>query len=330
MSLEKYMKDIAESCGWRNVPASKLKYYSDAAACVIDKTRNHFHYANNAEHKHWSCTDKQQQEYEIGVGIGVHLSSAVARSIVFVGDSIMVQQFYSFICMLGVPIDVLNDSDKWTATRTAVWKNLTIRLKPSGLMGAWLSSVPFSATIEQELAALGPNDVVIANLGIHVNDLFSSEANATYFQLMNDVGDVVRRARADRGPDMPLLYWRESTPQNHPSTNGLWTQDCHMTCKCIILTDAMFMGGNSNSANHTACRPNCLPNNFRNIVANERLRWYDINIIRIYDELASAESNMHISGVDCTHMDINALAFMNQRLLHVLFHKWSKNISKLS
>ena len=318
IDLNNSLNDV--SCEWSNISASNSNYYRKITSCMI-ATDHHFIYSTeNGGYGQWSCKNTLQ-EVELNDGIGEKLSFGVAHAIVFLGDSIMRQQYFSFLCVLGIQRNVTNESTSGAAELAVVWRNLTIRFVPSGLGNVWGRAISFSEAVEKELKSLGPSDIVIANLGIHINDLYSPAAKETYNQLIENVVGVIRRLRETLGNDMPKFYWRESTPQNHPTTNGLWSSECHMRCKCVPLTNNMLLGIDdmSSGKNHTACVPNCLPNNFRNIIANKKMLLNDIAIIKVYDVLASTKGNVHVSLVDCTHMRLSTLAFMNQRLIQALF-----------
>jgi hypothetical protein len=149
----------------------------------------------------------------------------------------------------------------------------------------------------------------------------------------------------------------ESTPEEWPTSNGMFTKGCMWTCKCETLDAARMMGrGNHSDPNlHTkdlvtylkpptdffaklysdlaftnnteSCVPDCLPATWRMEFArsilldetNTTTQRNRAHVVPLWYQLVGRISALRPVG-DCTHKSLDAVLTMNQQLIRSMIH----------
>jgi hypothetical protein len=230
------------------------------------------------------------------------------KTIVFIGDSTMREQTCMFACMLGFPSSIVPIAELSRDKVEISFQNVTIRSVP---FGASFGTIKNLKNILEDEWGRNPS-LIIINQGIHHNNIDRElldkwNKESTLYNLTNIVADFYQEHIASQKNSHPRMLWRETTPQNHPTSNGVWVPRCHMSCKCVPLTVSMKLG----KGIPKKCEPSCFPANGRNILTNGILEKTSIPIVRVYDALIDATFNIHKTDVDCTHLSVDSLLFIN-------------------
>jgi len=162
-----------------------------------------------------------------------HLQKLNGSTVTFFGDSVMKQQWAAMSCML-------NSSADWTAnykddniltTNVVNFSNgcsVTLRFRRVGFHYSNLDKYEEYLKSEIRLTA-GPH-VILINQGIH------------HTALRNIVNNTMAIIATEEKHAHTQFIWRETTPQNHPTSNGWWAEECYLSCRCVTLTPEMLNG----------------------------------------------------------------------------------------
>ena len=231
-----------------------------------------------------------------------------AKEVIFIGDSTMRQQAILFGCMLGYPSAILDVGEANRGDFPYTHYNLfshhtSIRYVPVGKL--WGFTEKFSGILQSEWKR--SSAVIVLNQGIHHHSIES--------ELLSDISSLANLAQVtasfyehvDKRSKQTMFIWRETVPQNHPSSNGIWIPKCHMSCRCVPLNTRMKLGQGLSGS----CEPSCFPANARNILANRILEKSLVPIAKIYEPLSTTSFNIHKTDVGCTHLNVDSILFSN-------------------
>ena len=177
-----------------------------------------------------------------------------------------------------------------------------------------LDSCRYKHLFENTLrGALGSNDFVVVNEGLHHNNDIN-DARAGTEASMQDQSIASFATSVSELNTLTLhngrktkMIWRETSPQNYNSSlNGLYAGNEDHTC--AHLKPNMF-------ATHAHLSPN-----YRNEIVNSVLEGTDIVISHIFMPLAAFKNetyNIH-NHRDCTHLNANSLFYINTNIVNLL------------
>ena len=166
----------------------------------------------------------------------------------------------------------------------------------------------------------GVKTLIIINQGIHHNkfddEFCSADCRGDSLTSLTTVAtSFYEELAASKRDDMDVM-WRESTPQNFPTSNGQWATHgfCKQECPCVPLSLNMKFGFGL----YPRCEPSCYPANIRNVLTNPIVEAAHMPVLRIYDALADAPFNIHRNELDCTHLNSDALIYLNEELIRLI------------
>ncbi|CAJ1951770.1 unnamed protein product [Cylindrotheca closterium] len=318
-----------ESCGWNtSLQATWTRNSKDENASFLKVMACHRRLSPSKKER-WNEKERPPpSSLRCGDNIMDELYSIVScyDRIVFFGDSIQRQQFFTLSCMLNssltlkdfLPAKRKDDEFRWTypGTDTA----LMFRGSPKGLQNYGIFRNISSVESNPRYAA-------VVNLGAH----YHPNNNST---LEKDARIVAESAEQTT----TSMFWVETIDFQWPTTNGEFVNACS-DCQCEALTPGRIAGTGAytgpdryvNSAkyptykslvvtNHTGpCIPYCWPANWRNHVTNNVMtnpKYSAINLVPVWQQLVSsgfAQSRFAVG--DCTHKSTDALMAVVQQLL---------------
>lgn len=307
----------ASACEWRNITStnSRLRaFYTDVAKCFHINLNKDLHMeSSDTQFLQLECIPEQRENGDQFLDSILHyLEILNGSTITFFGDSIMKQQYAVMSCML-------NASSQWAltfhdenllTTNVVKFKRSSITLRHRKVGFLFKDFDKFEERLRKDLTLIQGPHVILMNQGIHHNSI--SDLSHLPIILNKTIAVVTENSR-----NSTKFIWRETTPQNHPTSNGWWSTECHLSCPCIPLTPQMLNGSAKSLTGGKTCHPSCLPNNYRNDIIEPIIQLYDnrtdskMSFVKIYKQLAYAKMNLHVSDVDYTHWGLDALLFLN-------------------
>lgn len=319
------------TCTWSDESANiKIRQYHESMSkCFNDRDPPpNWERLESSQIVSLRCDDKLLVDYDSVHQAFKHLKN---KSVVFLGDSILMQQFLVFSCMLNSSVTALEPTSVPCSGFSFFCEFQIhflggITLLRMHRLGFQFNNIDtYEYIYRSELTSLSDGDLAFVNQGIHYN-FVAKESVFPLAKFAELTVQIYEDVVLERGQEsiLPTVIWRESTPQNHPSSNGWWIVECYnFACECISLTQDMMEGTavalldnrSAEQKNEIACNPICCKANMRNMITNPIISASTIPICDIYDALAHADVNLHINHADCTHFGPDALIFMNMEML---------------
>ena len=233
--------------------------------------------------------------------------------IIFIGDSIQRQLFFTLSCMAKTSLSKRNILPASGENSVFSWHheptNTLIEFRESPKALHKKQAFQNLTTVDSS-----PRNAVIVNLGAHYHpdkiDLFKNHTRS--------IADAAETTSTN-------IFWVETVDFQWPTTNGEFIANCRK-CRCEALTPGRILGmaeftGSDRyrrnpdypkynvpiPPNHPSglCIPYCLPANWRNHATNsvlEHPKYKAIHLVPIWKQLVSSgyAQSRYISG-DCTH-----------------------------
>lgn len=280
------------------------------------------------------------------------------KTVTFVGDSVTLQQYMAMACSIhtydikdtystrdnplrhdaiendeglrqyALPIARIDEYNNYLHFYS---HNITFRMRRVGrLFGHTVSH--YTTIVEEELNyAMSRNDIVVLNQGVHHNVNLTTIASKDENSLEAVIDATVRaylatRAAAAKGwkQRMPLVIWRETTPQNHDTYNGWYGMQCLTNCHCVPINESMLLEGRQRGYDTNPDATGHYAPTFRNDLAKRLLRTAPgMLYLPIHDALNDGQVlfPIHMSPHDCTHVGMDGLMMMNQALITMISQK---------
>jgi len=241
------------------------------------------------------------------------------RRVVFLGDSILVQEVQQLACLLeqsGQPFTLDFDKvhrkghakDMYALFRFQA-RNTTLEFIGGGLQWQLAGKQPYNLASEfrRVVKTLGQRDVLEINSGVHDN-------------LEDDIVNnsvAVARAVADAMPSKakgPIVLWRETTPQHFQSSNGMYPgRGFGKPKRCSAMTPEMLLGKGLKGA----CQPECTHANIRNELTNAVLAKSSVPVLHVWQGLIPFY-DQHLYAGDCTHWSRSVVHFLIETFINGL------------
>ena len=257
--------------------------------------------------------------------INVLNRSKLNKSFIFIGDSIMKQQFEAFLCMLDH--NVIIPQIHLDEASVEVYNSTVVKYIPAGRL--WKLYNPgmhsFSEIVGKvmnkscrtnNMDSYANDEFVIINQGVHHNieekimDNKDSRIGLRAQALATSMAYSVSKLCNNRSRRNQKVFWRETTPQHFATSDGNFNLDSKCSgqgCKsCIITSFARDISIRDTS-------------NFRNDITSKIIEKSGITIVPIFEPLYYSPFNLHLDRGDCTHYNIDGLIFINRMCLTHFF-----------
>jgi len=266
------------------------------------------------------------------------------EKIVFLGDSLQRQLFFTLSCMMNSSLlredivtaktnelaETVRSDFQWThesSNTSVMFRMLPKALHKSDIFNSYISDS-------------NPRHALIVNLGAHYHPHKIHGAKA----LEEDTRSIAEIAQQTNAS----VFWVDTIDFQWPTSNGEFVSKC-WECKCEALTPGRILGTGEFTGperyrsnprypsidvpvppNHSSpCIPYCLPANWRNQASNgvlEDPKYSAIQLVPTWHQLVSSGfPQSRFSYGDCTHKSTDALIAMAQQLLRALLRKMSKD-----
>jgi hypothetical protein len=279
----------------------------------------------------------------------------------FIGDSILEQQFYVFLCMVHPKLEL--PEIKYSSQRPGTpLETIAAHFTYNHSMGS--TNIIYSKfghvwhpdetnlyvdAFPKAVAALTEKDSIILDASAHYN----SEVALKLERALNCIGNRSQDSNAS-------IFYMEPTPDEWPTSNGHFTMGCMWFCTCESLDAARMMGrGSLHSdpnvgaeklishlevpidffgkrypdlafANNTeSCVPDCLPATWRMELARSIFETTNnrVHMVPLWYQLVGRLTAMTHVG-DCTHKSLEAVLMMNHQLLRSMVRSKSQLSSR--
>ena len=299
----------------------------------------------------------------------IHSAVNDYETIWFIGDSVLEQQFYTFLCMVdplmtrdqiygsglpgadaggstGSPVHTI--ARQWTYNHSNGAGATKVIYSKFGLK--WLRSEYnlYVNAFPKAVESLTGKGAIVLDASVH----YESREFAEMERAVTFIRDKSMVANAS------ILYM-ESTPEEWPTSNGLYTKQCMWQCRCEALGADRIMGRGSHSdpkvnltktveilsygdppikvfgklfpdlafANNTeSCIPDCVPATWRSDLARSILneRPNRVHMVPVWYQFVGKQSQSGRRPGDCTHKSLDAVLMMNQQLVRSMLQSQSK------
>ncbi len=324
-SIESYK---SANCVWKNVTeTTTLNFFHRAGACfekLYIKNSQHDQGSKlKSFHPHLACNSNTSSLLPWDRMISLAESEFANKTISFIGDSTLHHDYFAFVCMIANGTNVLlNKTSHGFTINTGL--NTTIHNYKYGKHFGTLGH--FRQTLQYALNKTASHvDYLVVNQGLH-HEHNNENHTHDYMNTLRGIAEFTVDAYAKSTPsNRPKAIWREITPQNHPSSNGWWTPQCHWTCRCVVLNATQIAGSvHFDPKSKIIGDMSIVPNNARNIVledlfVTENNDSRSLPLAATYQPLIEAPFLIHGSNVDCTHMGFEASMFTNQVWMSYFF-----------
>jgi len=241
------------------------------------------------------------------------------RRVVFLGDSILVQEVQQLACLLeqsGQPYTLDFDQPHRRGHAKDMYarfhfqtRNTTLEFIGGGLQWQFAGKHPYNLANEfqQIVKTLGQRDVIEINSGVHDN---------LKHDILNDSVAVAHAVAAGmpKNAKGPIVLWRETTPQHFQSSNGMYPgRDFGKPGQCSAMTHDMLLGKGLKGA----CRPECTRANIRNELTNSVLAESSVPVLQVWQGLVPFH-DQHLYPGDCTHWSRSVVHFLIETFLNGL------------
>ncbi len=251
--------------------------------------------------------------------------------IIFIGDSILMQQYFTFLCMLDPSLSI--DQVKYLEAELECSLNQTrISFQPHGWI--WNNSEPnlYFQAFPAAVRTSTEKDAIVIGAAAHYTVVRA--------HLMERALEfIANQSLKSRG----RILYMESTPEFWPTSNGLYSHPCADLCMCESLDAARLVGrGEITSVimgqNYTlpsgkifeqlfpdlqwtrnlkSCIPSCLPPSWRSELAKSvflRRLSNKVIIVPVWFQLVKLGGDLWRIHKDCTHLSLHAVITMNHQL----------------
>ena len=251
--------------------------------------------------------------------------------VLFIGDSILRQQFWNLICMLSPAMNVtaevqVSKSEKqWIHT---TYNGTLLQYSQFGWKFDQNESALYTHSFPEAVRTYTEKDAIILNAGAHYDGSRARPLQrAAIF-----INQMSHRSKAN-------IFFVETADEQWPTSNGLYTGSCWARCGCEPLTPERILGigqaidrselhtnmtlddrtepfdlFSNEGRNHSWCIPDCLPSNWKNNLSNPLLMSGRLRIVPVWRQLAERGIVHSAFPGDCTHKSIDALITMNHQL----------------
>ena len=247
--------------------------------------------------------------------------------VVFVGDSTMRNQYFGLLCMVQNLSSSFSDlaslnheehGDRDIISYTL--EDILFQFFPVGQ--SWKNAETFGTVLREIASMVGVRTLMLINQGIHHNkfddELCTTDCRVDRLSGLATMATLFYNEVVATGRTDVEVVWRETVPQNFPTANGHYAYHgfCEKDggCPCVPLSLTMRFGYGL----YPRCEPSCYPANIRNVLTNPIIEASKMQLLRVYDALVDAPFNIHRDNFDCTHINSDALIFMNEHVIRYL------------
>jgi hypothetical protein len=288
------------------------------------------------------------------------------ETIWFIGDSLLEQQFYIFLCMVdplmtrdqihgsglpgagndGSPLHTI--ANQWTYNHSNGAATKVIYSK-SGFQWHRPEANLYVDAFPKAVASLNEKGAIVLDASAHYD--------AHHFALMERALTFIRDKSLVTNAS---IFYVEATPEEWPTSNGMFTKGCMWLCQCEALGADRIMGRGSLSdpkvnltktvallssgdppinffgkffpdlafANNTElCIPDCVPATWRSDLARSILNetTNSVHMVPVWYQLVAKKSpSGRMPTGDCTHKSLDAVLMMNQQLVRSMIKSQSR------
>lgn len=272
--------------------------------------------------------------------------------ILFLGDSVIRQQYYTFLCMLDPTLTPQGMTSYSAVDKFAkvTWKHVradggetSISYQVFGRGFDPTDVNLYREAFPKAILTFSRKDAIVMDASRHYNQ----EAASLYYQSLNFIAQASPRAQ---------IYYMEPTPMEWPTSNGFYVSSCKgMKCSCEALGKERLIGKGTiakaavesamrqhngsipdlpipeilariypdlKPVNQRLCLPSCVPATWRVDLARTAFRnSTKVTLVPTFFQLISQENPMTLTRVDdCTHRSFAGIVLMNQQLLRSMNH----------
>jgi hypothetical protein len=281
-------------------------------------------------------------------------------TVYMIGDSVLRQQFNVLRCMLDPNLDPQVSIRRVATMKREVYKTLFTHTngKTTKLIyTTWgycfdepCKTWPLLREFPTALRNGTRNDIIVLNAGHH----YRSPDAGVLKDHANIMVELVQKAAAVSGTNMPQVFFMETADENFPTSNGLFPvggEEClDNKCTCRALTSDMIQGmglldpsinwttalgrakpdrrvldfllsdnlGATEGINHALCVPDCYPAHWRSDLTLPILKNSTIKIVPVWRQLALRGIPNNCSPGDCTHKGVDTVIEMNRQLFRAI------------
>ena len=154
-------------------------------------------------------------------------------NILFAGDSVLRQQYFVFVCLVNPEVrqydwslwePLSHDSHfvyHYRDARAPNGTTTTISFEPIGWRWNRHQKHLWTGAFPDAVKNFGPNDAIVMDSSRH----YASHLATLYEEALNHTLSQARQAQA-------TIYYMEPTPEEWPTSNGLYTEACVFVCTC--------------------------------------------------------------------------------------------------
>jgi hypothetical protein len=308
------------------------------------------------------------EKLQCNLDVTLNISKATLlehKRIWFIGDSLLVQQFYMLLCTLNPNVEIQDLETYHPSSGGSPSEPIEAEYTYHHSKGSTkLLYTRFGYNFDKEEQSLyvGAFPKAVASLtardAIVVNG--SSHYDSTRATLMERALIHIGRSSLSANAS---VYYMEPALEEWPTSNGIYQAGCYGVCKCQAV-DANRVAGHGNystkvhnryfhrlpvpstdffgklysdlsfAENTTNCIPDCLPATWRvdlsrSILLNNNSKVEVVpNWWQSYDKSGSLS---HLEGQkDCTHKSSEAVMMMNQQLVRSMVKRHARGWNKLN
>jgi hypothetical protein len=339
------------SLNYFNISHGKNCHWVKDSQYVLDKTKNISAYATSSEplqaSQSYSVTCDENNGF-LSFNESIESLKLLAYgknipkfNITMIGDSTMTYQFRHLCAFLDSDTVKEVDSADQFCTPYGTWhpieyycdvgENIRIHRVMWGQKLWYDTHTTLDKYLVKYLTDFTKSDIILMNYGLHQDteaELFDPVGGIS--MLVKKAKDVYNTQKRIYGDRMPLVIWREATPQHFQSTNGWhYLEWCSFDgkdslgqpCSCVPrLTNDMLEGhakplGNTPKYEHKeGCLPTCSSATTRNSLAYAEIINSDFRYERMFDAFIDTPFNVHFdnNNIDCSHINAMGINLQNQ------------------
>lgn len=331
------------SSTWRNLQQSEVLDTTQVQVCL--KRIGRFKHATALSKKVLNCSTPINFET---------IRSTLSRydKVWLHGDSIMEQTFYTLACIMNFSISELPTEAELGGPNKMRW---TVNLAQQGRLIEKFTFTHAQGQTEFRFSRYGimwglqdnlyKYDFPFAVQNLTSKDIILTTGASSHYaasqasQYEKALEFISSQSKLSNAP----IYLLEPTPEEWPTSNGMYTQSCIFRCGCETLSEKRMTGHGKFTTRDEAkdkqytmklgkpeteffkrlypnmtelaygnCIPNCLPNSWRTDIVR---KWENdsgkVHLIPIYWQLASIQNgNTGRGHGDCTHRNLYATELM--------------------
>lgn len=273
----------------------------------------------------------------------------------FFGDSLLIQQFYALICMFNPDVTrtdlkyykptYMGSADDFINAEYIHNNSTRFLFSRFGYTWAKEENNLYKYAFPKAVQSLTKNDAIILDGSYHYD--------STRLALMERAMTFIKQKSYIANASM---FYIEASPEEWPTSNGLYAQGCYKKCTCQALNPDQIIGQwNHSHVQHISrkdddrlplpniesfekylgkidypenstekCFPDCLPASWKSTVTRNILADANINIVPVFWQLVDKGTPTNARFGDCTHKSQEGITMMNQQLIRTMIGSQAK------